>query len=242
MALALMAVGACATIPTLSPREVSEVRSGEQSAIIMSYRAYKTMFWATVGFENATTGETFLVEMYGGNQANGPNLGIVAVPPGRYRIGRSSVTDASAIAGLPLFSYWFDEFEIGAGEVLDMGTLNLHDVDVRSTATMGDHLARLISDGNLAGRYTYMAYSIDYSSDEHVRQLLMANHPELEATPIRRPLRILLDRAEFERAVAESYAPQADGTPPTVAEAHARVNATLERLVRNSRQATGSAK
>lgn len=242
LALALMGASGCATAPALSPTQVAAVRSGEQSAIIMSYRAYETMFWAKVFFENVATGETYTVSMWSGSEWRSGDLGIVAIPPGRYRVDGGDLNSGSSTAALPLLSYWFDTFEIGAGEIVDLGILTLDDVDVRATATMGDHLARIIEDGNLAGRDTYLAYSIEYADEEDIRQRLAATHPELGVTPIRRPLRMLLDQAQFRRAVADAYSPNADGTPPTVAEANGRVRAALNRLLRDRPHAVGSPK
>lgn len=232
LATALLGMGACATGPSLTPAQMQAVRDGEQSAIIMSYREYAGMYGAYVRFVNVRTGAVHQVEMHGG--ANIVNAGpdMVAVPPGRYRIQSGTLYTVDATGTMPLLGQWFEPFDVAAGEVVDIGTLHIDDVNVKALPGMGEQVINALITFNPNRTDRYLIYSVDYSDAARVEQMLASKYPDLGVVPVRRPLVVRIDRAAFERVIVEAYALNPDGSPPTVEEAQRRVGVALERLVR----------
>ncbi|HYC97438.1 hypothetical protein [Brevundimonas sp.] len=233
--LALAGLGACATGPSLTPEQMAGVRAGEQSAIILSYEEYAGMYGAYVRFANVETGRLYQVEMHGGaNLVNaGPDM--VAAPPGRYRVAGGSLYTADGTGNMPLLDHWFEPFDLAAGEVVDLGTLHIDDVTVHAVPGMSERVLRALVTFNPNRTDRYLTYSVDYSDAERVRRMLASKYPTLGVTPVRRPLRVRLDRAGFERVVVEAYALEPDGSPPTIEEAQARVSAAMARFLDEGR-------
>ena len=235
--LALLCVSACATTPSVSPAEMAAIRTGQQSAIIMSYREFGGLYAATVRFVNVDTRRIYSVSMHGGDNWVNAGPDMVAVPPGRYRVLSGNLYGYQVTGNLPLLAYWFDEFDVRSGEVVNIGTLTIRDINVRSLPGMTDQVFNALFTLDTAQHNTYYIYNVDYSDEARVQHMLESKYPELGVTPIQRPLHILFDSGEFEHIIVEAYAPHADGTLPTPQEAQARLGVTLEQFVQQSRAA-----
>lgn len=234
--LAAFALGlaACATPPSVNPMQMAQIRSGVQSAIIMSYREYNGMYGASVRFMNLETRGVYGVSMHGGDNWVNAGPDMVAVPPGRYRVLSGSLYGYEVSGNMPLLAYWFDDFEVAPGEVVDIGTLTIDDVNVRSIPGMTSQIFNALFTLDSRDRSTYFAYNIDYSDEARVAHMLESKYPELGVAPVRRPLSIVLDRTQFEQTILEAYSPNAEGALPSTAEAQARLNVSLNRFVAES--------
>lgn len=237
--IAALSVVGCASGPTVTPTQLGQIRGGQQSAIIMAYRTTRQLNFASVTFQNLATGASYDVSMgsQGAWVAAGP--GMVMVPPGRYRVSRGTISDSNAHGEMPLLQYWFDSFDVAPGEVVDVGTLTIDDITANSMPGTGDRVLNTLLTLDPREHSTYFAYNIDYSDEARVQHMLETNYPDLGVAPVRRPLTIVLDRERFARAIADSYAPHADGSLPTPQEAHDRVRAELTTLLSERLQTPG---
>jgi hypothetical protein len=229
---AMLGLYGCAAGPSLTPEQMAGVRAGEQSAIIMSFEEYAGMWGAYVRFANVETGQLYQVDMHGGTNVVNAGPDMVAVPPGRYRVASGTLYTSDSTGTMPLLGHWFEPFEVAPGEVVDVGTLHIDDVSVRAAPGMSEQVLRALLTLNPNRSDRYLTYSVDYSDEERVRKMLESKYPTLGVAPVRRPLRVRLDRQTFERLVVEAYALDAEGRAPTVEEAQARVSAALARFVR----------
>lgn len=224
-----LALGACALTPSLGTDDLAAVRSGQRSAVVLAYRPLMSMSIGRFRLENVSTGQVYDLT----TRSNSAILAVAvaAVPPGRYRMGDSSVMDMRTSAELPRFRAWFDEFEVAPGEIVNLGALTANEIDVHANAGLAANVISLVRDWSLAGGATYLTYTIDDFGQDRVEKALAPTYAELGASPVWRPLHARLDKARFERAVLDAYAPGPDGREPTVAEAETRANAAIARLI-----------
>lgn len=240
LAMGLFGLTACATV-SVSPEQLQLINSGSQSGVIMSFRQHEDMVMAKVSIANVKTEETYLLSMYGTENIANDGPGMVMVLPGQYRVVDGEFSNASMTANMPLLRWWFRDFTVGPGEVVDLGTLKVTDVDVRSITS--DQLAAFINtltSGDAREKTIYVMYAIDYSEDAWVQSMLKSKYPSLTVTPVKRPLQVALDRKEFEQLIVEAYAPGPDGKSPTSEDARAKVSALLKAFVLKSRVAPAS--
>lgn len=235
-AFSLMALAACATPAQLSLDDITGIRAGQQAAILMAYNppGYE-MPTARATFVNMTTAATYDLQVNGANALVAAAPDLIAVPPGRYRILRGERAAANSIGTFPLMAQWFDEFEVRPGEVVDIGTLNVEEIEVRSMQGLGDSLINALATWDPARRDTYLAYSFDYSSEVEVQRMLASKYPTLAIAPVRRSPRLLLDRTRFEQIIREAYAPNLDGSLPSTPEAQGRISSAMLAYLRESR-------
>jgi hypothetical protein len=192
------------------------------------------MYGANVRFVNVATRQIFGVSMHGGDNWVNAGPDMVAVPPGRYRILTGSLYGYEVTGNLPMVEYWFDEFEVRPGEVVNIGTLRIDDINVRALPGMSDRVFNALFTLDYAQRHSYYAYTLDFSDEARVQHMLESKYPELRVAPVQRSPAMVLNSGEFGRIIVESYAPNADGSMPTVQEAQSRVNANLDRYVSES--------
>ena len=233
MITALLGAAACATGPSLTPAQMQAVREGQQSAVIMSYREYAGMYGAWVRLVNVETGVLYQVEMHGGTNIVNAGPDMVAVPPGRYRVESGTLYTADSTATLPLLSWWFEPFDVAPGEVVNVGTLRIEDVHVRSVPGLGEQVINALLTFNPNRSDRYLVYSVDYSDEARVAQMLTSKYPTLGVVPVQRPLAVRIDRSAFEQVIVEAYSLNPDGSPPTVQQAQAHVGVALEQVVRD---------
>lgn len=235
LAIALVGLAACETV-SVSPEQLQLINGGTQSGIIMSYKEHEGFWGSTIRFANVVTGQTYSVSMHGGDNWVNAGPDMVMAPPGTYRVAGGSVYSSDATGTMPLLQWWFKEFTLAAGEVVDIGTLKMTDIDVRSITS--DQLAQFFnalgSFGDTREVSTYVMYEVDYSDDARVQAMLKSKYPTLTVTPVKRPLQVALDRKEFERLIVEAYSPGPDGKSPTSEAATAKVNALVREFVARS--------
>lgn len=234
-ALALFGAAACETV-SVSPEQLQLINTGTQSGIIMSYKEHNGLWGSTIRFGNVASGRTYSVSMHGGDNWVNAGPDMVMVPPGKYRVLDGSIYATDMSGTMPLLEWWFKEFDVRAGEVVDVGTLKMTDVNVRSIPS--DELVKffrsLVTLGDESDVSTYVMYEVDYSDDVRVQAMLKSKYPTLSVTPVKRPLQVALDRAEFERIIVEAYRPGPDGKYLSEAEADAKVGALLREFVARS--------
>jgi hypothetical protein len=233
--LTFVTLSACATAPAVSSDQVAQIQAGTSSAIIMAYRRFHGYNDINVEFMNVDTGQTHRLVARVGKDTDRAGAGVVAVPPGRYRVVRGGLVSSSSTAELPMLAGWLSEFEVNGGEVVNIGTLRPRNIYVQARPGL-DALLGLDSTTQM----NYVAYDVDYSAEANVRNLLETRYPNLGVAPIQRPVRVVLDAARFEQIVNEAYSQRPDGSAPSIREARARLDAVIDDFVRRSRASTSA--
>ncbi len=235
VALGLFGLAACETV-SVSPEQLQLINSGSQSGIIMSYKEHEGLWGSTIRIANVKTGQSFSFSMHGGDNWVNAGPDMVMAPPGTYRVVDGSIYSTDTTGTMPLLQWWFKDFTVAAGEVVDVGTLKMTDINVRSIPS--DELVQffraLVTLGDSSDVSTYVMYEVDYSDDARVQAMLKSKYPTLSVAPVKRPLQVALDRKEFERIIVEAYKPGADGKYLSSAEADAKVNLLVRDFVMKS--------
>jgi hypothetical protein len=232
LSVSLLALGAGACATALSPELIQQVDRAQLSAVIMSYREFAGWQQAAATITNVQTRQTYRLEFHtGSNVVNMRASNLVIVPPGRYRLADGYLYTPDASARLPLIEFWFDEFDVAPGEVVNIGTLTLEPLNMSSLANARG-LEALFRLGNQNDVTTYIAYGADYSEDEDVSELIADWYPTFAARMVKRPLQVVLDREQFENVLVAAYTPNAEGAAPSTIDARQRVQENVEELLR----------
>ncbi len=225
----LFGAAGCAT--PASPELIQQVEQAQQSAVILSYREFLNWHMGSATIVNVSTRQTYRFQFHTGtNVVNMRPSSLLIVPPGRYQIIAGALYTPDATAPLPLIEYWFDPFDVAAGEVVNLGTLALEALNMTSLANARG-LEALFRLGNQSDVTTYIAYSIDNSADAEVSELLASWYPTFAPRMVERPLQVALDRVQFENLIVRAYMPDSAGVAPDTAVARERVNASVRAML-----------
>lgn len=217
---------------SIKPELLQKVQDGKHSAIIMSYKEFQGYYGAYITFANTETWKSQEISMHGGDNWVGAGPAMAVVEPGHYRISTGSLYGYQVGANMPLVEYWFKEFEVAPGEIVDIGTLTLDDVKLRSTAgAAGKVVNALLAFGDTKDSTSYIAYNIDYSDDERVKKMLVDKYPQFAGKPVKRPLVPTIDKQQFETIIADANKPGADGKLPPTQESQRRVETAIIELL-----------
>jgi len=233
--LTVFILASCATA-SVTPEQMSQIETGEQSAIILSYLEYDGLYGADVDFVNVDTLKRYNVSMHGGSNWVNAGPDIAVVPPGRYRImtGRLYAVGGGydRTANMPLLGYWFKPFDVAAGEVVDVGALTLDEIELKSLPGDGSKLYNLLLKlGDGRESTTYIIYNVDFSDDKRVQKMLESKYPNLIGKPIKRKLEMVFGRKKFEDIIIEANQPDEAGQLPTTEEAQREIDRKLQALI-----------
>lgn len=235
VAWAMFGAAACETV-SVSPEQLQAINGGSQAGVIMSYREHAGFWGSTVNIANVATGLRYSLSMHGGDNWVNAGPDMVTVPPGTYRVVDGSIYETDMSGTMPLLGWWFRDFDVRAGEVVDVGTLKMTDINVKSIPS--DELVQffrgLVSGGDNSDVSTYVMYEVDYSDDARVQAMLKSKYPTLAVGPVKRPLQVALDRKAFEALIVEAYRPGADGKYPSAPEVEAKVSRLVAEFVQKS--------
>jgi hypothetical protein len=235
MALAMLGAAACETV-SVSPEQLQLINSGSQAGVIMSYKEHNGLWGSTIRLANVKTGQSYSLSMHGGDNWVNAGPDMVMVPPGRYRVYDGSIYATDMTGTMPLLRWWFRDFDVAAGEVVDVGTLKMTDINVKSIPS--DELVQffrgLVSGGDNSDVSTYVMYEVDYSDDARVQAMLKSKYPTLSIAPVKRPLQVALDRKAFEQIIVEAYRPGPDGKYPAAVDVEAKVDRLVADFVARS--------
>ncbi len=230
------ALSACATT-SVKPEDISSIKTGEKSGIIMSYLEYQGFYSANVSVVNTDTGSLHNLSMHGGSNWVGAGPDMVAVEPGNYRIWSGSLGGYQVSATMPLVRYWFEDFDVGPGEIVDVGTLNLDELKLESTASGAGKVWNTITQlGDSKDKTSYITYTANHDDDARVQKMMADKFPELVGKPVKRQLVPMVDRAAFEKIIADANQPGPDGKLPSTEKSRETVSQKLIDLFENSQK------
>lgn len=228
-----MLLTACATT-SVTPEQISSIKTKENSAIITSYHKYDGFYSLTLKVLNLDTYKAHSLSMHGGeNWVNaGPDIAIVE--SGKYRILDASLYGGNASGNVPMIMFWFEDFEVGTGEIVDIGALTIEKVTLETRAEGMDvvwNKALTLGLGDSNNRTTYMAYTLDHTDDARVQNMIETKYPELVGFPIRK-LNVgkRISKDQFVNIIKEANQPDENGKLPNKAEGEAAVGAKLKAL------------
>jgi hypothetical protein len=110
-----------------------------------------------------------------------------------------------------MIAYWFDEFNVAPGEVVNIGTLRIDYINVRALPGMSDRVLNALFTRSPSQLNTYCLRSTSPTGTRAARN----KYPQ----PRSRPCNVHRQRSwivRVRRIIVESYAPGADGTMPSV--------------------------
>lgn len=229
-------LAACETVGP-SKADISSLSEGKTGAVILDYEEFEDLYSYNIYLSNRDTKE--LVRLLGSDNSSGwvkGNLAMNTVTPGTYEIISGRLFNSDTAANMPLLKYWFEPFEVKAGELVDMGKLVMERIDVSSIqphqqGIIGDIIGLKDSERDS----TYIVYRFD-DVDELRNAKLLEKTPEITSlTRVRRSPTRQFTRVEFESAVLEAYALDADGMPPKEADADKKLAESLEKILSKSR-------
>ncbi|RYG33922.1 MAG: hypothetical protein EON93_08855 [Burkholderiales bacterium] len=231
LAAGLLGAGGCETLPAA---QVAQLSSGEKSAILMTYKQWEGWYAAILTIINVETGAPYKFTMFGEPKIAGDGPALVPVEPGTYRIVRGVISVSDSSATLPLIEYWFRDFKVGQGEIVDLGTLSIQPIHVRSEPGALGALANTLLSFDSRDSTYYMTYEIDSSGDALVQDLLSKKYPSLVGKPVKRPLQITLSQKQFEEIVADAYKPDPSGRLPATEDAREKIGESLRAFLKES--------
>ena len=159
VAFAMFGAAACETV-SVSPEQLQAINGGSQAGVIMSYKEHAGLWGSTVNIANVATGLRYSLSMHGGDNWVNAGPDMVMVPPGIYRVVDGSIYATDMSGTMPLLGWWFRDFDVRAGEVVDVGTLKMTDINVKSIPS--DELVQffrgLVSGGDNSDVSTYVMY------------------------------------------------------------------------------------
>jgi hypothetical protein len=231
----MFGAAACETV-SVSPEQLQAINGGSQAGVIMSYKEHAGLWGSTIRIANVATGQTFSLSMHGGDNWVNAGPDMVTVPPGTYRVVDGGIYATDMSGTMPLLRWWFRDFDVRAGEVVDVGTLKMTDINV--TSIPSDELVQffrgLVSGGDNSDVSTYVMYEVDCLEDARAQAMLKSRYSTLAFGPVKRPLQMALDRKAFEALIVEAYRTGADGKHPSAPEVEAKVNRLVAEFVHKS--------
>lgn len=226
LAALLLFSAACATKPTTSPENVALIEAGEKGAVIMTFQPLKgTRYIANISIQSRDADEGWVLWT--------PDWPLMrALTPGTYRISGGSMWDVNATANMPLVEFWYKDFTVGGGEVVDLGKLTMEKFDVRSLPGRRGQVLNVINSlGDRRDLSTYVAYGVTENDAAEISEMLQESYPTLADRLVSRPLETRLDRDGFADLVAASYAPDDSGVFPSTEEARERLDTALAKFM-----------
>lgn len=223
-ALLLFSV-ACATKPSTSPENVALIEQGEKGAVIMAFEPPKGMYAAYLSIASSDADEGWRI-------FTTSKPAMHAVSPGTYRILGGSLWEVNATANMPLVEFWYKDFTVGGGEIVDLGKLTMETFDVRSMPGRGGQILNVINSlGDRRDQTTYVAYGVTDNDAAAISEMMQGFYPTLAGRIVTRKIETQLDREAFADLVDMAYAPDEDGAAPSTEVARERLAKALAKFM-----------
>lgn len=227
--LTLLAAAACANLNTT---EIAQITSGEKSAVILAYKRSHNFAFADVKIQNVVSRRVYTFLM--NDTEKGIVLGLQPVEAGRYRVIFGDFGfDARTTRG-SLINYWFNEFTVAKGEIVDLGTLSIDPIVVHSDGSWVEVMKNFPFSLSSEQERVYLTYSLDDTHDARVQDMLSAKYPSLIPLCVKRPLEMAFAASEFRQIVEDAFKPRADGSLRGTLEAQITLSQRLQTLFRTN--------
>lgn len=224
--VALAFAVACASKPTTSPENVALIEAGEKGAVIMTFQPLKgTRYIANISIQSRDADEGWVLWT--------PDWPLMrALTPGTYRISGGSMWDVNATANMPLVEFWYKDFTVEGGEVVDLGKLTMESFNVRSLPGKSGQFWNVVNSlGDRRDLSTYVAYGIAENDEEAVSDMMQKQYPTLAERRVSRPMELRLDREGFAELLEVAYAPDESGAAPPTDVARERLDKALAKFM-----------
>jgi hypothetical protein len=223
----MLGLGGCAG---LTAQEVAQIEEGKPALILAFKKSSNTVADLTV--VNLHSGTRYTLSMSDVDGFFWP--GFIPVETGRYRVIHGSSDYVNATTTLPLLSFWFKDFDVGRGEIVDLGTFSFEVIEAYSQANPLETVSNALFKFDPRHLDHYVTYSVDDSQESRVLSVLAEKYPTLIGKRVKRPLQVVLNKERFQEIVAVSHKPRQDGSLPTTEEARKRMEELLGALMTES--------
>lgn len=219
-AIAALALSACGTLEENWPTaaEIAPYNSGASGLIVLDdINRGCTSVW--LKYQEAQGTKTHYRFVREGTPA------AIVVAPGPWRL-----TEVDCMSDdyeeFPNAVLWFDEVNVGPGEVVYTGSVQVDTVAVQKKSGA---ITQLLTLGLLGDNETdvFPVYSVKDNTDA-VRQKLLAVSPDAASKMITRLLPQVLSKEAITRAYQNAYMPKPDGAAPTQQEVSAKLKVEMD--------------
>lgn len=224
-----LSLSACATVDYEAFN--AKLDSGESSAIVSQFDNTDTGMWgATLQLHNVTEGMIYTRTFDG----YGPS--VAEVKPGKYRIRSGSTYGYNVTGSLPLIEFWFEDFQVGPGEIVDIGKFGYKTFSVKSEASSAKKVWNALNSLGTEVNDTadYVTYTVSALDQDEVQEALEKNFAANKSKLVSRPLVRVLSEEEFRKVIDEASAPDADGNLPPTEVSRERIGKALAALLLES--------
>lgn len=161
---------------------------------------------------------------------------IYNLKPGTYRIKSGSVGGYNVTGNMPAISVWAENFEVKAGEVVNLGQLNMNRITFDVKTGAGSKVLNAINSfgTDINNDRTYVSYNTQPMSDV-TRTNTLGKFPGMESRVVSRPLKMRLSEAEYRQAIKQASAKGADGKLPTHQEVKQKLSKSLIMMLLKSK-------
>jgi len=221
VAIFASALTACATGPGIDYAGISSnIETQESGGAVGSFKS-TGLSYATVTLENVEDGAFSSFTF-----AESPR--IHSLKPGTYKIKSGKVGGYNVTGNMPLIGLWAQNFEVKAGEVTDLGELNMNMItnDVKTNA--GSQVINALTSlgTNVNQDITHVSYVVSPMTEKD-KSRVFEKFADLEDNLVSRPLDMRLTEAEFSQLVAKASARNEEGNLPTGKEIRTKLASSL---------------
>lgn len=226
----LSSLAACASYPTTmpTPEAMTKVIDGQSSALITNMGGDLNCSMSFIGIHRAGAAQNEVLNTHFEAGYDTTTPAMIVVEPGRYKIsGVSCFRDGYYPSDLPNLARWFGYVEVGQGEVVYIGSLIANRLDFRTRSSFDNPVAAFFLAGENDTESTYLTYEL--VDNPEVAERLEAIYPDLQGRIVFRAPRQIISRDVFVELLEQAFAPDSDGTLPTLEEANARFMVAIDR-------------
>lgn len=212
-------LASCAsTVPDYYEGLNSKILSGKAGGVVGSYKISGSrvqgigkpmLSRATLRVKNITSGDDLSFIL-----SNSPR--VFSLRPGTYKVKSGGVSGPNVRGNMPMIALWADEFEVRAGEVVNLGEISVNRITHNvKTDGVGKVFNAITSLGtNLNDDQTYVTYEINPMSAK-TEAKAFKKLPALKSKIVYRPLKMRFSEAEFRDAINDASSETEDGKLPS---------------------------
>lgn len=215
----------CATNP--SPEQVVGLKDGKLSALALNVSGSLECTFVDVYLQREGDAKPIVFPSLRGKGHATSDPWVLLQPPGRYRIVSALCEKSGYVpAVLPYLGDWFTPVDLGAGETVYLGTLNIERHDFATSSAYANPVTRFMLAEDNDRSTTYLTYSIVDHPEFH--SWMAANYPDLADKVITRFPTQKVSNQDMIALAKEAFAPDANGVLPTRAVAMAKLSALIK--------------
>ena len=220
---------ACATGPKIDYAGISSnIQAGEKGGVIGGFKA-SGMSYASLTLENVDTGSPARMSLLSSPR-------VFSLNPGTYKIKTGKIGGYNVTGNMPLIGLWAEPFEVKAGEVTNLGVLQMKRITNNVKTSGGSKVLNALSSfgTNMNDDVTHVSFNTLPMSDS-AQVKAIEKFVGLESSDIvDRHLKMRISETEFRGLIAKASAKDEEGKLPTRQEIRTKLAGSLLMLMLKS--------